>query len=115
MQAPVSYTHLSALASWAHKRNVGFSGLVSVGSTADVNFADLLDFYALDPTTRAILIYVERLTDPQSFMSAARAASVSYTHLDVYKRQDKPRTKATDVVKRTMETSQNTRSCAGWF
>ena len=65
----------SALASWAHKRNVGFSGLVSVGSTADVNFADLLDFYALDPTTRAILIYVERLTDPQSFMSAARAAS----------------------------------------
>ena len=28
---------------------------------------------------------------------------------------DKPRAKATDVVKRTMETSQNTRSCAGWF
>ena len=36
---------------------------------------DLLDFYALDPMTRAILLYVETLEDAKGFMSAARAAS----------------------------------------
>lgn len=65
----------AALISWAGRRNVGFSGLVSVGATADVDFADLLDYYALDPQTRAILMYIENLADPQAFMSAARAAS----------------------------------------
>ena len=65
----------AALIAWSARRNVGFSGLVSVGATADVDFADLLDYYALDPQTRAILIYVENFADPQAFMSAARAAS----------------------------------------
>ncbi len=43
--------------------------------TADVNFADMLDVYALDPMTRAILLYVEHLEDAKGFMSAARAAA----------------------------------------
>lgn len=65
----------AALISWGARRNVGFAGLVAVGASADVQFADLLDYYALDPQTRAILIYVEYLADPQAFMSAARAAA----------------------------------------
>lgn len=65
----------AALISWGARRNVGFSGLVAVGASADVHFADLLDYYALDPQTRAILIYIEYLADPQAFMSAARAAA----------------------------------------
>ncbi len=65
----------STLISWAHIHQVGFSGLVSVGDMADIDFADLLDYYALDPMTRAILLYVETLGETKSFMSAARAAS----------------------------------------
>ncbi len=42
---------------------------------ADVDFDDLLDFFALDPMTRAIMLYVEHLEDAKGFMSAARAAS----------------------------------------
>jgi acetyltransferase len=65
----------AALIAWAHRRKIGFSGLVSVGDMANVNFADLLDYYALDPSTRAILLYVEAIGDAKSFMSAARAAA----------------------------------------
>jgi acetyltransferase len=65
----------SALLAWAHTRKVGFSGMVSAGEMADVDFGDLLDFFALDVATRAILLYIDALQDPQKFMSAARAAA----------------------------------------
>ncbi|MFV0281754.1 MAG: bifunctional acetate--CoA ligase family protein/GNAT family N-acetyltransferase [Rhodoblastus sp.] len=65
----------SALLAWAQNRRVGFSALVSAGEMADVDFGDLLDYFALDVATRAILLYIDRLEDVQKFMSAARAAA----------------------------------------
>jgi acetyltransferase len=41
----------------------------------DVDFADLLDHYAVDGRTRAILLYVEAVRDARKFISAARAAA----------------------------------------
>lgn len=64
-----------SLLAFAAERNIGFSGLVSIGDMADVDFDDLLDWFAIDPATRAILMYVEAITDAQAFMSAARAAA----------------------------------------
>ena len=65
----------AALIAWAHERGAGFSGLVSLGGMADVDFADLLDYYALDGATRAILLSIESIGDVRAFMSAARAAA----------------------------------------
>ena len=65
----------AALLAWAHERHIGFSGLVSVGDMCDIDFGDLLDFFALDHHTRAILLYVESIRDVKEFMSAARAAA----------------------------------------
>lgn len=42
---------------------------------SDVDFGDLLDYFALDSDTRAILLYVESISDVRKFMSAARAAA----------------------------------------
>jgi acetyltransferase len=42
---------------------------------ADVDFGDLLDYLALDRATRGILLYVEAVTQPRKFMSAARIAA----------------------------------------
>ncbi len=64
-----------SLIAWAAQRNIGFSGLVSVGDMADVGFADLLDWFAQDAGTRAILLYVEAISHAQRFMSAARVAA----------------------------------------
>jgi acetyltransferase len=60
---------------WAARRAAGFSAVVSLGDQVDVDFGDLLDFFALDRRTRAILLYVEAITDARKFMSAARAAA----------------------------------------
>ena len=57
------------------RRGVGFSAIVSIGDSVDVDFADLLDHFADDRGTRAILLYIELVRDARKFMSAARAAA----------------------------------------
>ena len=65
----------AGLVEWAAARGVGFSAIVSIGDSIDVDFADLLDYFAMDRATRAILLYVESIRDARKFMSAARAAA----------------------------------------
>ncbi|MCF8204316.1 MAG: bifunctional acetate--CoA ligase family protein/GNAT family N-acetyltransferase [Methylotenera sp.] len=66
---------LTALLDWANGQGIGFSHLVSLGEHLDVDFGDLLDHLALDSQTRAILLYIESISSPRKFMSAARAAA----------------------------------------
>ena len=63
------------LVEWSMSQPVGFSAVVSLGDALDVDFADLLDYFATDSRTRAILLYVEAIRDARKFMSAARAAA----------------------------------------
>jgi acetyltransferase len=65
----------AGMVDWAAQRGVGFSGIVSIGDQLDVDIADLLDYFALDGRTRAILLYVESIKQARKFMSAARAAA----------------------------------------
>lgn len=65
----------TAILDWASAHSIGFSLVVSVGSAVDVDFGDVLDYLALDPATRSILLYVEGLRDARRFMSGLRAAA----------------------------------------
>lgn len=55
--------------------NTGFSHFVSIGSMLDVDFGDMIDYLGNDGSVKAILLYMENLTNPRKFMSAARAVS----------------------------------------
>ncbi|MDN5004660.1 GNAT family N-acetyltransferase [Bradyrhizobium sp. GCM10027634] len=65
----------AGMVDWAAQRGVGFSGIVTIGDQIDVDIADLLDYFAMDHKTRAILLYIEAVKDARKFMSAARAAA----------------------------------------
>src|SRR5690606_36303870 len=65
----------AAMIEWARDRGIGFSAVASLGDAVDVDFADLLDWFATDRHTRAILLYIERVRDARKFLSAARAAA----------------------------------------
>lgn len=65
----------TAVLDWASPRGVGFSHFVSLGNSADLGFANLLDFLAEDRATRAILLYVEAVTQARQFMAAAQRAA----------------------------------------
>jgi acetyltransferase len=65
----------TAILDWAEPHQVGFSSVVSLGDAADVDFGDVLDYLALDPQTRGILLYVEGTQHSRGFISALRAAA----------------------------------------
>lgn len=65
----------AAMVDWAQARDIGFSHVITVGDMIDVDFGDLIDYVSADPATRAILLYIEGVTHPRKFMSAARAAA----------------------------------------
>lgn len=60
---------------WAQQRAIGFSYFIALGSSADIDIDDILDFLARDSKTSAILLYLEHIHDARRFMSAARSAS----------------------------------------
>ncbi|MGI9405185.1 MAG: GNAT family N-acetyltransferase [Hyphomicrobiaceae bacterium] len=66
---------VGAVLDWAQDRDIGFSHIVSMGDMADVDVGDMLDYLAGESGTHAILMYLETITNPQKFMSAARAAA----------------------------------------
>lgn len=57
---------------WASDANIGFSAIVSTGSTLDVDFGELIDYFGTDPQTRSIVLYIESIKNARRFMSAAR-------------------------------------------
>lgn len=65
----------TALIDWAAENEVGFSHIVSLGDMADVDVGDWLDLLAGDAQTRAVVMYLETISNPRKFMSAARAAA----------------------------------------
>ena len=63
----------TSMVDWAQAEQIGFSHLISVGNMLDVDLGDLIDYLAQSPRTRSIILYVEAITNPRKFMSAARA------------------------------------------
>ncbi len=66
---------VTAVLDWAKSRQIGFSHFVSLGESADVDFADLIDYLGSDGNTRAVLLYIESIRNARKFLSAARAAA----------------------------------------
>jgi acetyltransferase len=65
----------SAILDWAETENIGFSHFVSIGSMADLDFAEMIDYLGNDDRAQSIIIYMENLVHHRRFMSAARSVS----------------------------------------
>ncbi|MCG2577347.1 bifunctional acetate--CoA ligase family protein/GNAT family N-acetyltransferase [Dechloromonas sp. XY25] len=65
----------SAVLDWAKANDVGFSSVISIGMTTDVDFGEILDYLIYDSRTHYILMYVEGIRNARRFMSAMRSAA----------------------------------------
>jgi acetyltransferase len=65
----------TAVLDWARPNNVGFSSVVSLGGSADLDFGELIDYLTYDPKTEQILLYIEGIRSARRFVSALRAAA----------------------------------------
>jgi acetyltransferase len=65
----------ASILDWALSNHVGFSVIVSMGGSADVDFGEVLDYLAVDPETKSILLYVEGIRHSRRFMGGLRVAA----------------------------------------
>ncbi|MCP1200574.1 acetate--CoA ligase family protein [Notoacmeibacter sp. MSK16QG-6] len=76
---------LGALLSRGAARGIGFCKLASTGNEADLDIADLIEFYADDEATTVIAAYIEGIRSVEKFRKAASAARDAGKPLVVYK------------------------------
>jgi acetyltransferase len=65
----------TAMLDWAKPNGIGFSSVVSLGGSTDVDFGEIVDYLVADPKTEHILLYVEGVRNARRFVSALRAAA----------------------------------------
>jgi len=65
----------TAMLDWAAPHGIGFSSVISLGASTDVDFGELVDYLVSDVQTEHILLYIEGVRDARRFMSALRAAA----------------------------------------
>ena len=61
-----------AILDYARRLGIGISSFVSVGNKADVSSNDLIQYWAEDPETSVILLYLESFGNPKKFAEIAR-------------------------------------------
>jgi acetyl coenzyme A synthetase (ADP forming)-like protein len=61
-----------AILDYAKRLGIGISSFVSVGNKADVSGNDLIQYWAEDPNTSVILLYLESFGNPKKFSEIAR-------------------------------------------
>ena len=79
-QGPIAITSQSgalgtAILDWAQAGSLGLSKFVSLGNKADVNEIDLLQEWSQDENTKVILMYIEELSNGQTFLETAKEVS----------------------------------------
>jgi acetyltransferase len=65
----------TAMLDWAAPHGIGFSSVISLGGSSDIDFGEIIDYLAADSQTKQILLYIEGIRDARRFMSSLRAAA----------------------------------------
>lgn len=66
---------LSILRDFVAGSSIGFSSLLSLGASLDLDFGELLDYFAFDAQTSDVLLYIEEVHNAPAFMSGVRQIS----------------------------------------
>ncbi len=67
-----SGTYVTQSLVYLHKKGVKFSKAISLGNSTDICINDALEYLGNDPETKAIVIYIEAVRDPERFLRIAR-------------------------------------------
>lgn len=66
---------VNTVVDWSLSEDIGFSAVVSVGNQSDLNFFDYMRWVERDPHTKAIIMYIEQISDGEAFMKVASEVS----------------------------------------
>ncbi len=76
-RGPISFASQSgalctSVIQYSFEEYLGFSNFVSIGNKADVDDADLIEYFHKDPNTKCIMLYIESLKNARKFFETAR-------------------------------------------
>ena len=71
-QSGALWSYISDVSSSDH---IAFSGFVSLGNMAGLDFSDFIEYFSKDKTTKKIILYIEKLRDGKKFINACRKAT----------------------------------------
>lgn len=78
----------AAMLDWADAKGIGFTSVISMGDSVDLDFGEILDYLVVDPQTQGILLHVHHLHDARRFMSALRMAARTKPVVVIKSRRD---------------------------
>jgi acetyltransferase len=74
----------AAILDWSFREQVGFSGFISIGNMADIDWGDLIYYMGDDHHTHSIVIYLETVGNARTFLSAAREVTLTKPIIVLY-------------------------------
>jgi Acyl-CoA synthetase (NDP forming) len=63
---------VTTIVDWSLPEEIGFSSVISVGNQLDLAFEDFIQGVAADPSTNAIILYVEEIKNGRRFLEIVR-------------------------------------------
>ena len=64
-----------ALLDWSQAHGIGYSTVLTVGDSVDINIGEALNYLARESQTRLLLVYIEDIQDPGDFLNGLRLAA----------------------------------------
>jgi acetyltransferase len=65
----------TAMLDWAHSKSIGFSSVIVLGDTLDVDMPEVFDFLWVDTHTQAVLLHVDHIQEGRKWLTALRRLS----------------------------------------
>jgi acetyltransferase len=65
----------TAMLDWATSNGIGFSSVISLGGSTDLDFGEVVDYLSVDDKTEHILLYIEGVRDGRRLVGSLRAAA----------------------------------------
>lgn len=65
----------TAMLDWAHSQSLGFSSVIVLGDTLDVDMAEVFDFLSVDSHTKTVLLHIDHLQEGRRWLTALRRLS----------------------------------------
>jgi acetyl coenzyme A synthetase (ADP forming)-like protein len=59
---------INTVVDWSLANGIGFSNVISVGNQTDLDFLDYLRYVQKDEKTKAVILYIEEISDGKAFM-----------------------------------------------
>lgn len=73
-QSGALWSYIADISKSSASKNIGFSGFVSLGNMADLDFSDFIEYFGRDNKTKKIILYIEKIKNGKRFIKVCKSS-----------------------------------------